>query len=76
MIPHPYDWFYQASAIIVLAVNMVFLFMIMRVSVLDIKMPGIHIFHSEKMHRKFIPLSTYTCIIRFSLARVYTDLNY
>jgi len=32
MIPHPYDWFYQASAIIVLTVNMVFLFMIMRVS--------------------------------------------
>ncbi|XP_071644590.1 diuretic hormone receptor isoform X2 [Temnothorax longispinosus] len=31
MIPHPYDWFYQASAIIVIAVNMVFLFMIMRV---------------------------------------------
>ncbi|TGZ41390.1 Diuretic hormone receptor [Temnothorax longispinosus] len=30
MIPHPYDWFYQASAIIVIAVNMVFLFMIMR----------------------------------------------
>ncbi|KAL6258910.1 hypothetical protein P5V15_010854 [Pogonomyrmex californicus] len=31
MIPHPYDWFYQASAIIILAVNVMFLFMIMRV---------------------------------------------
>ncbi|GAB1860249.1 Diuretic hormone receptor [Camponotus japonicus] len=31
MIPHPYDWFYQAPAITVLAVNMIFLFMIMRV---------------------------------------------
>ncbi|XP_032691001.1 diuretic hormone receptor-like isoform X2 [Odontomachus brunneus] len=29
MIPHPYDWFYQATAIIVLAVNVIFLFMIM-----------------------------------------------
>lgn len=33
MIPHPYDWFYQATAIIVLAVNVIFLFMIMWVSV-------------------------------------------
>ncbi|XP_025992418.2 diuretic hormone receptor isoform X1 [Solenopsis invicta] len=31
MTPHPYDWFYQASALTVLAVNMIFLFMIMRV---------------------------------------------
>ncbi|XP_018337529.1 PREDICTED: diuretic hormone receptor-like isoform X3 [Trachymyrmex septentrionalis] len=30
MTPHPYDWFYQASAVTVLAVNMIFLFMIMR----------------------------------------------
>ncbi|XP_067213523.1 diuretic hormone receptor-like isoform X2 [Linepithema humile] len=29
MTPHPYDWFYQAPAIIVLVVNMAFLFMIM-----------------------------------------------
>ncbi|KAG7188235.1 hypothetical protein KM043_016098 [Ampulex compressa] len=29
MIPHPYDWFYQAPAILVLAANLVFLFMIM-----------------------------------------------
>lgn len=29
MIRHPYDWFYQAPAIIVLGVNVIFLFMIM-----------------------------------------------
>ncbi|XP_076386603.1 diuretic hormone 44 receptor 1 isoform X3 [Megachile rotundata] len=29
MISHPYDWFYQAPAILVLCVNVVFLFMIM-----------------------------------------------
>ncbi|XP_020293795.1 diuretic hormone receptor-like isoform X2 [Pseudomyrmex gracilis] len=29
MIPHPYDWFYQVPAITVLAINMMFLFMIM-----------------------------------------------
>ncbi|XP_076232518.1 diuretic hormone 44 receptor 1 isoform X3 [Calliopsis andreniformis] len=29
MVPHPYDWFYQAPAILVLCVNVLFLFMIM-----------------------------------------------
>ncbi|XP_076654701.1 diuretic hormone 44 receptor 1 isoform X2 [Halictus rubicundus] len=29
MVSHPYDWFYQAPAILVLCVNVVFLFMIM-----------------------------------------------
>ncbi|XP_029052077.1 diuretic hormone receptor-like isoform X2 [Osmia bicornis bicornis] len=29
MVPHPYDWFYQAPAILVLCANVIFLFMIM-----------------------------------------------
>ncbi|XP_025160006.1 diuretic hormone receptor isoform X2 [Harpegnathos saltator] len=29
MIPHPYDWFYQATALTVLVANVIFLFMIM-----------------------------------------------
>lgn len=32
MVSHPYDWFYQAPAILVLCVNVVFLVMIMWVS--------------------------------------------
>lgn len=37
MIPHPYDWFYQAPAIGVLCVNVIFLFMIMWVLITKLR---------------------------------------
>ncbi|XP_015604427.1 diuretic hormone receptor isoform X2 [Cephus cinctus] len=37
MSPHPYDWFYQAPAIIVLGVNVIFLFMIMWVLITKLR---------------------------------------
>ncbi|XP_012275321.1 diuretic hormone receptor isoform X2 [Orussus abietinus] len=37
MIPHPYDWFYQAPAILVLGINVLFLFMIMWVLITKLR---------------------------------------
>ncbi|XP_033220435.1 diuretic hormone receptor-like isoform X4 [Belonocnema kinseyi] len=37
LIPHPYDWFYQAPAIVVLCINVIFLFMIMWVLITKLR---------------------------------------